>query len=57
MVFRSPHKIVTNVDKVQLISDVGMSMSHQDAVQPCLGHRGTQVRFNATKGAERSLAD
>ena len=40
--FRSLHKIVANVDKVLLISDVGMSMNHQDAVQSCLGHRGTQ---------------
>jgi len=55
-VFRSLHEIVTNVDKVQLISDVGMSMNHQDAVQPCLGHRGTQAHFNATKALnDRSL--
>ena len=32
-------------DKVQLISDVGMSMNHRDAVQPCLGHRARERRY------------
>jgi len=44
--WRCSHKIITNVNKVQLISDVGMSMNHQDAVQPCLVYYSVSSHFS-----------